>query len=61
MFEIPTAQIETFIFDFDREFYGQILHVRPVQRLRSEAKFDSLDELIQQMKKDCEKARDILK
>jgi riboflavin kinase/FMN adenylyltransferase len=60
MFEIETAQVETFIFDFDREFYGKTLHVRPIKRLRSEAKFDSLDELIDQMAKDCALAREIL-
>lgn len=60
MFEIPTAQVETFIFDFDEDIYGKTLHVRPVQRLRSEAKFDSLDALIHQMEKDCARARAIL-
>ncbi|MCD8563312.1 MAG: bifunctional riboflavin kinase/FAD synthetase [Alphaproteobacteria bacterium] len=61
MFEIPTAQVETFIFDFDREIYGQTLHVRPVQRLRGEARFASLEELLAQMEKDCAAAREILK
>lgn len=60
MFEVPTAQIETFIFDFDREIYGQALCVRPVKRLRGEAKFNSLDELIVQMDKDCAQAREVL-
>lgn len=60
MFEVPTAQVETFIFDFDEEIYGQTLCVRPVKRLRGEAKFNSLDELIAQMDKDCAQARDIL-
>ncbi len=60
MFEIQTAQVETFIFDFDREFYGKTLHVRPVERLRSEAKFASLDALVAQMAKDCARAREIL-
>jgi riboflavin kinase/FMN adenylyltransferase len=61
MFEIPEAQVESFIFDFNREIYGQILRVQPVQRLRSEAKFNSLDELKNQMAKDCDQARVILK
>ena len=61
MFEIPTAQIETYIFDFDRDIYDQVIHVRPVKRLRSEAKFNSLDELIAQMNEDCAQAREILK
>lgn len=61
MFEVPTAQVETFIFDFDREFYGKTLHIRPVERLRGEAKFSSLDELIVQMEKDCDRAKVVLR
>ncbi len=60
MFEVPIAQVEAFIFDFDQEIYGKTLRVKLVQRLRSEAKFDSLGALIAQMDEDCEKARDIL-
>ena len=60
MFEVPTAQVETYIFDFSREIYGKTLCVRPVEKLRGEARFNSLDELIAQMNKDCEQARVIL-
>ena len=61
MFEVETGQVEAHILDFPfREIYGKKLRVRPVQKLRSEAKFDSLDELIQQMDKDCALARRIL-
>ncbi len=60
MFEVPTAQVESFIFDFDDEIYGKTMRVRPVERLRSEAKFNSLDDLIAQMDKDCAKARKVL-
>lgn len=60
MFEIPTAQVESFIFDFDREIYGKTLRVRLVERLRGEAKFDSLDELVKQIDEDCAQARKIL-
>ncbi len=60
MFEVPVAQIESFIFDFDRDIYGRILRTQPVQRLRGEAKFNSLDDLIAQMEKDCIQAREIL-
>lgn len=60
MFEVPMAQVETFIFDFDRDIYGKTLHIKPVQRLRGEAKFASLDELKIQMAKDCETARALL-
>ena len=60
MFEIPEALVETYIFDFDREIYDCLLRIRPVKRLRGEAKFNSLDALIAQMKEDCEQAREIL-
>lgn len=60
MFELQVGQVETFIFDFDRDIYDCTLRVRPVQRLRGEAKFESLDELIEQMAKDCAQAREIL-
>ena len=60
MFEVEIGQVETYIFDFDRDIYDCTLRVRPVQRLRGEAKFDSLDELIKQMNKDCDQARQIL-
>jgi riboflavin kinase/FMN adenylyltransferase len=61
MFETPEALVETFIFDFDKEIYGKTLRVKPVKRLRGEAKFESLEDLIEQMAKDCEQARNILK
>ncbi len=60
MFETPEALVETFIFDFDREIYGKTVHIKPVKRLRGEAKFDSLDDLIIQMEKDCAQAKEIL-
>ena len=60
MFEVPVAQVESFIFDFDRDIYGKMLRIQPVKRLRGEAKFNSLEELIAQMDKDCARARKIL-
>lgn len=60
MFKVPVAQVETFLFDFDQEIYGKTIRVRPVERLRGEAKFDSLNNLIEQMNKDCEQAKRIL-
>ncbi len=60
MFEIPEAQVESYIFDFNRDIYGKTLRVQPVQRLRSEAKFNSLEELKIQMAEDCKQARAIL-
>lgn len=60
MFEVKVAQVEAHILDFDRDIYGKTLRVKPAAKLRGEAKFDSLDALIDQIAEDCEKARDIL-
>lgn len=60
MFEVPKAQVETYIFDFDQDLYNQRIRVKPVRRLRGEAKFNDLDDLIEQMHKDCAQAKKIL-
>ncbi len=60
MFEVPVAQVEAHILDFDRDIYDKILRVRLVKRLRGEAKFDSLEALIEQIEKDCEQTRSVL-
>ena len=49
--------LETFIFDFDQDIYGQRLTVRFRSFIREEAKFDGLDALKAQMKKDEAGAR----
>ncbi len=60
MFETAMPMLETYIFDFDAEIYGQQLKIKPVQKIRDEIKFDNLDDLITQMGKDCDVARNIL-
>ena len=60
MFALSEGQVEAHIFDFNRDIYGKTIRVRPVRRLRGEAKFDSLDALITQMQEDCRQARLIL-
>lgn len=52
--------LEVHIFDFDRDIYGEYIHVDFIARLRSEEKFDSVDALVDQMHRDSEKARQIL-
>lgn len=60
MFELSVGQIEAHILDFHRDIYGKTLRVKPVQKLRGEAKFDSLEALIRQIETDCTHTRDIL-
>jgi riboflavin kinase/FMN adenylyltransferase len=62
MFEVKEGQVEAHILNFpDRDIYDKTLRVKPIQRLRGEAKFNSLDELIEQIDKDCQKTLEILK
>ncbi|PIE20517.1 MAG: bifunctional riboflavin kinase/FMN adenylyltransferase [Neptuniibacter caesariensis] len=50
--------LETHLFDFDEEIYGQLLTVEFKQFIREERKFDGIDQLKQQIFKDIETARD---
>lgn len=52
--------LETFIFDFDREIYGQRVEVQLISYQRPELKFSSLDAMIEQMHKDAAQAKEIL-
>ena len=61
MFKTPQPIFETFIFDFTLNIYGKIMRVRPVQYLRPERNFQSIDALIAQMKEDCIIAKAVLK
>lgn len=51
------ALLEVFLFDFDQDIYGQHIQVSFLKKLRDEEKFDSLDELKQQIKMDVEQAQ----
>ena len=59
-FEPPKELLEPHFFDFDGDLYGQEIEVAFHHFLRGEAKFDSLDALIEQMSKDCDEARRLL-
>ena len=48
--------IETYIFDFDGDLYGDVLRVRFLHRIRDERKFGGIDELKAQIEKDTRRA-----
>ena len=54
------AVLEAHLFDFDGDLYGQRLSVEFVGHLRDEAKFDSLDALVERMHIDARLAREQL-
>lgn len=60
MFGENRPNLETFLFDFKGDLYGQHLSIALVDFLRPELKFDGLPALITQMDADCAKARSIL-
>lgn len=59
-FEERGLTVETHIFDFHQEVYGQEISLYFVKRLRNEMKFNSPGELIRQMEKDAQEARGVL-
>lgn len=60
MFGQNTPNLETYLFDFSGDLYGQHLSVAFVDYLRPELKFDGLPGLMAQMAADCDQARAIL-
>jgi riboflavin kinase/FMN adenylyltransferase len=51
--------IETYVIDHDADFYGRTLRIAFVKRLRGERRFAGVEELIAQMKRDVEQAREV--
>ncbi|MBI4050459.1 MAG: riboflavin kinase [Candidatus Doudnabacteria bacterium] len=50
-------QVEVHILDFDEDIYGRKIEVQILEKLRENVKFNNEHELIEQMKKDKEKAK----
>ncbi len=59
-FEGTKPLLEVHIFDFDKDLYGEYIHVDFIARLRSEEKFDDVKDLIEQMHCDSARAKEIL-
>lgn len=53
--------LEVMVFDMAAEIYGQRMHTAFIEHLRPEARFDSLDALVEQMHRDVVSARAILR
>lgn len=59
-FDLIKPLLEVHLFDFDQDIYGKTIHVDFIEYLRSEEKFDAVEDLVAQMDKDAENARSIL-
>jgi riboflavin kinase / FMN adenylyltransferase len=51
--------IEAYLIDFDGDLYGQRLRVAFIERLRGERRFPTVEDLIAQMHRDVERAREV--
>jgi riboflavin kinase / FMN adenylyltransferase len=52
--------LETFLFDFTEDIYGEVLDVELIQFLRDDAAFTTIEALKEQMYADCQAARTVL-
>jgi riboflavin kinase/FMN adenylyltransferase len=52
--------LEAHLLDGGDDLYGEAARVEFVERLRDELKFDAVDDLIEQMGRDCARARELL-
>ncbi len=52
--------VEVHIFDFNDQIYGEEVEVEFVQRLREERRFERVDDLVAQIRRDAAQAREVL-
>jgi riboflavin kinase/FMN adenylyltransferase len=57
---IVETRLETWLFDFDEDLYGQIIETQLIAFLRPELKFDSLELMVEQILRDEQDARAIV-
>jgi len=58
--ENSNKSVEVHIFDFNQEIYNEKIAITWIKRLRDEKKFNSVDELVEQLKQDKENALDYI-
>jgi riboflavin kinase/FMN adenylyltransferase len=58
--EAHASLLEAHLLDFDGDLYDEAVRVRFVRFLRGEVKFNSVDELVDQIARDCDAARSVL-
>lgn len=59
-FENKEVKIETYIMDFSKDIYGKNISIEFLEYLRFDYKFNSAEELIDQMEKDKKRARNLI-
>lgn len=59
-FEGHTVRVEAHLLDFDRSIYGELMALSFVARLRDEMRFEGIDALVAQIRRDAERGRALL-
>ena len=59
MFAVETGLVEAHLLDYTGDLYGKTLRIRPIQKIRDEMKFESIEALVKEMNKDCADIRKI--
>lgn len=59
-FEGQVVRLEAHLLDFDRPIYGETVEFSFVARLRDEQRFDGIDALVAQIRRDAEAGRALL-
>lgn len=57
----PSPRVEVHILDFTGDLYGEELAVELIERLREERRFPGIPELTEQIERDVDRAREILR
>ena len=60
-FENKKVKIESYIMNFSKDIYGKNINIEFLEYLRSDYKFNSAEELIDQMKKDKINGKNLIK
>ena len=56
-FDGTQRHVETHLFDFEGDLYGDVVSVALLRRMRDERKFESVDALVDRIRRDAEEAR----
>jgi riboflavin kinase/FMN adenylyltransferase len=54
------ARLEVYLFDFEGDLYGQMIETELIAYLRPEQKFDTVEFMVQQIRADADRARELL-
>lgn len=60
-FNVEQPSIETHIFDFSGDIYGEEVEIFFIKKLRDTVRYASAEALVRQIQVDCEAAREVLK